>query len=179
MAERRGGVAAAAARAAGERVRDHLEALVASGDPAPPLRLGLYAARPGEVDLAPVAAWATARALPVLWPRQRGDGGLDFAPGAEADLVKGPHGVREPPPDAPAVVPDETTWLLVPGVAFDPGGGRLGRGGGAYDRALSGCPAAVRVGVGFEFQVVDAVPTGRHDQVMHVIVTEARVRRCG
>lgn len=67
------------------------------------------------------------------------------------------------------------TVALVPGVAFDACGVRLGRGGGHYDRALARLPRAVRIGIACERQVVASLPRDAWDVLMDFIVTEARV----
>ena len=69
--------------------------------------------------------------------------------------------------------------VLVPGVAFDARGGRLGHGKGFYDRMLArlGGRARCRIGVAFGFQIVEAVPCGPHDIRMEAVVVEARVYR--
>lgn len=84
------------------------------------------------------------------------------------------HGIREAPEVAEAVSPDGLGVLLVPGVAFDAHGGRLGRGGGFYDRYLSRAEAAgVRtIGVCFACQVVARVPMETHDVAVRMLVTQ-------
>ncbi len=91
--------------------------------------------------------------------------------------VRGPHGVPQPHP--PEWVPaDQVGVVLVPGLAFDPRGGRLGRGGGDYDRLLAEC-SCVRIGVSWDDRVMEKVPLESHDQTMDWIVTERRVWKCG
>ncbi len=85
------------------------------------------------------------------------------------------HGVREPA-SGEVIAPDELGVVLAPGAAFDAGGGRLGRGGGFYDRFFARVPASVRrVGVCFGAQVVDRVPRGGHDALVGCVVTESGV----
>ncbi len=67
--------------------------------------------------------------------------------------------------------------VVIPGVAFTPSGGRLGRGRGLYDRFLAGLPRAVRIGVCLEALVVPELPLEAHDVLMDVVVTDASVRR--
>jgi 5-formyltetrahydrofolate cyclo-ligase len=65
--------------------------------------------------------------------------------------------------------------VLVPGVAFDPAGGRLGYGGGFYDRLLPLlAPGTARVAGAYDMQLVDRVPAAPHDLAVEVIVTETR-----
>ena len=68
--------------------------------------------------------------------------------------------------------------ILVPGLAFDLRGGRLGRGRGYYDRFLAGA-TGLRVGVCFEDQIVADVPLEPHDLRMDFVVTPSSICRCG
>lgn len=96
---------------------------------------------------------------------------------SEADLVAGSFGIREPRASAP-LAGDRFDLILVPGVAFDRSGGRLGRGRGFYDRFLEGT-RGVRVGVCFEDQVVPEVPVEAHDVRMNVLATPKGITICG
>ena len=90
-----------------------------------------------------------------------------------ADVVAGQWGIREPRPECPAVAPGAIDWVLVPGVAFDASGARLGYGGGYYDRLLPlVARRAPRVAGTFALQVVDRVPFGPHDVRVDLVVTE-------
>jgi 5-formyltetrahydrofolate cyclo-ligase len=91
-----------------------------------------------------------------------------------ADVAKGVWGIPEPRPDAcRKASPDEVEWVLVPGVAFDLYGGRLGYGGGYYDRLLPLlAPDTPNAAVAYALQVVDRVPHGRHDLRIETLITE-------
>ena len=89
------------------------------------------------------------------------------------DLVTGPFGVREPTADCPLVTMNRLDLALVPGLAFDARGDRLGRGKGHYDRLLAGFPGRT-VGVTFDFQVVAQVPVEPNDIVLDAVVTPTR-----
>jgi 5-formyltetrahydrofolate cyclo-ligase len=79
--------------------------------------------------------------------------------------------VPEEQPDPAAV-----DVVIVPGVAFTPDGARLGQGGGWYDRFLAGVrPDCTSIGVGFDAQVVDMLPTEPHDVALDGVVTESGV----
>ena len=67
---------------------------------------------------------------------------------------------------------DSIDIIIVPGVAFDRQGNRLGRGRGFYDRLLKTTPNAIKIGVAFDFQVVDQVPTEPLDVPMNLIISE-------
>ena len=96
---------------------------------------------------------------------------LDLA----SDVVPGWQGIPEPRPDTPVVPASAIDWVLVPGVAFDPAGRRLGYGGGFYDRLLplfrEGVP---RIAGALELQIVDDVPAGPHDQRIDAVITPTR-----
>lgn len=80
---------------------------------------------------------------------------------------------QSPKSEADLNLPETIDLVLVPGLAFSKDRHRLGRGGGFFDRLLSGRAAnAFKLGLGFSFQVLDAVPTEGHDVVMHAVVTE-------
>ncbi len=93
------------------------------------------------------------------------------------ELRPGVWGIREPDPAACAPVPlGAVDFVLVPGVAFDARGGRIGYGGGYYDRLLRGLAEGVPlVAAAFEVQLVDEVPMEPHDRRIDRVVTERRV----
>jgi 5-formyltetrahydrofolate cyclo-ligase len=91
-------------------------------------------------------------------------------------LEQGVYGTSHPPPAAPELEPD---LLLVPLLAFDASGARLGYGGGYYDRTLAALRrrrGTVAVGIGFEAQLFPGLPVGAHDERLDFMVTEQRVR---
>lgn len=93
------------------------------------------------------------------------------------DVESGRHGVSQPT-GSRAVALHAIDVVLVPGVAFDELGGRIGRGAGFYDRFLATLPAsAVRCGIAFDEQVVTLLPSEPHDVSMHVLMTPTRVLR--
>jgi 5,10-methenyltetrahydrofolate synthetase len=99
----------------------------------------------------------------------------------DRDLVPGVFGIREPVPSAcePAAL-GTVDFVLVPGVAFDARGGRIGHGAGYYDRLLAGAgPGARLVAAAFEVQIVDAVPMEPHDRRLDLVVTERHAYRAG
>jgi 5-formyltetrahydrofolate cyclo-ligase len=114
------------------------------------------------------------RGARVLLPVVRPGGLLDWAAGS-ADLVAGPLGLREPA--GPYLGPDavrEAGLVLVPALAVDRAGHRLGRGGGYYDRALATLPRTVLVvAVVFDDEVLDEVPVEAHDRLVDGVLTPA------
>ncbi|HUS65812.1 MAG TPA: 5-formyltetrahydrofolate cyclo-ligase, partial [Kofleriaceae bacterium] len=93
----------------------------------------------------------------------------------EHELTAGAFGIREPSPQAPLVAAGEIDVYLVPGLAFDHAGTRLGWGRGYYDRTFAADPHAVRIGYCYQCQVAPSVPRGEDDLPVHHIVTEAGI----
>ncbi|CAN5182752.1 5-formyltetrahydrofolate cyclo-ligase [soil metagenome] len=99
------------------------------------------------------------------------------------DLEPGHLGIIQPRGDCVKVALEEIEMVIVPGLAFDTAGRRLGRGKGHYDRFLAGIPAHVpRIGICHDWQLRDAsvipVPTASHDQRMNWICTPMRLIDC-
>ncbi|MFC1818887.1 5-formyltetrahydrofolate cyclo-ligase [Thermodesulfobacteriota bacterium] len=93
------------------------------------------------------------------------------------DLVPGYYNIPEPDPKKSLrLEPGEIDAAVIPGSVFDIHGGRLGYGGGYYDRfLLNDAPQAKRIGLAFELQVVDNVPLEPHDQPLDILITEERI----
>ena len=89
------------------------------------------------------------------------------------DVIVGKFGVREPATTCVDVPLNQLDLVLVPGVAFDARGGRIGRGKGFYDRLLAGV-RGTKCGVAFDEQLVDAVPVGPNDIRLNCILTPTR-----
>ena len=133
-----------------------------------------YAPIDNEVDPG-AAVEATLAAGKVLYYPRFAPDGLEFLESNPARLAPGWGAIPEPVDGRPLPAGTEGVVFLVPGVAFDPRGVRLGRGGGCYDRALARHPRAFRVGLAYEMQVVPSLPEVAWDVPMDAVVTEARV----
>jgi 5-formyltetrahydrofolate cyclo-ligase len=110
----------------------------------------------------------------VALPRVDGEGMIFHRVSTFAELTRGAHGTLEPAADAATrVSPADAAAVLVPGVALDLAGARLGRGGGFYDRLLAHPHfTARRIAVCFACQLVERVPVEPHDIEVDEIVTE-------
>ena len=96
------------------------------------------------------------------------------------DLAPGYCSIPEPLHTLPLVDPASIEVVVVPGSVFDARGGRLGYGGGYYDRFLqAAAPQALRIGLAFDLQVVAAVPLESHDQQLDYLITETRTIHIG
>jgi 5-formyltetrahydrofolate cyclo-ligase len=131
----------------------------------------LYGAAPDEVDVDDVARAVRARGGRTFLPRVAGDDLEVVEVGDHSPLVPGFRGILEP--DGPAATVEVVDAVIVPGLAFDTAGNRLGQGKGYYDRLLPQVDG-IRVAVAYDEQVVDVVPTGDGDVPMDLLVTPTR-----
>jgi 5-formyltetrahydrofolate cyclo-ligase len=135
--------------------------------------------RPVGSEADPVAIEALARTTLCFlsWPRfeDRNAGGFRNL-GPRMVWENGPHGTIQPPADGWLASPH---YILVPLLAFDRRGTRLGQGAGWYDQVLPQHPGAVRIGVGWSVQEMDELPRDAWDVPMHYIVTDKEWIDCG
>lgn len=137
----------------------------------------LYAATPTEVQTKLLIARALSEGKKVCLPVM-GEEGNAYVLARVEDLVRNNKNFLEPPKES-SIKADlkKIDLVVVPGVAFDTQGNRLGRGLGYYDNFLKKVTAPC-VGLAFEFQIVDRVPTQEHDVPVKMIVTESRMIDC-
>ena len=93
------------------------------------------------------------------------------------NLISGKFGILEPI-DVIKIAYKNIDLVLVPGIAFDKEGHRIGYGFGYYDRFLRKVPKALKIGLAFDFQVADKIPREAHDASVDLIVTDERVIEC-
>lgn len=136
-----------------------------------------YAPLRFELDPGPLLERAWALGKTVALPRViEGSGELALHVYCAGDeLAESGFAVREPLPTAPCVAPEQVQLVLVPALAFDGSGFRLGYGKGFYDRLLPRLAHAERVGLAFELSLLPEIPAEPHDVPMHRVVTEKRV----
>ncbi len=171
--------------------RDHaaalpreVSALIFARPPSPVLALvppgatiGLYRADPGEAPANSYARFfyeaghrlALPRITSLAEPMQFHEHSDPFG---EADLASGPMGLMQPAPEAPLMVPQV---LFMPLVGFTEDGDRIGQGGGFYDRWLAAHPETIAIGMAWDMQKVDNLPTEPHDQRLTAVVTPTRL----
>ena len=138
--------------------------------------VALYAPKGTEVETDALDRYARSRGLRVVYPRiVDRDRRLAFHEVAVDELVASRFGLSEPVADAARVDTAEISAFVIPGLAFDRQGWRVGWGRGYYDATLAVAPRARRIGIAFECQLVDEVPRDVHDARLHHVVTEANV----
>jgi 5-formyltetrahydrofolate cyclo-ligase len=139
-----------------------------------------FAPLPSEVNVWPLLEQALAAGRTAALPRFDSTCRSYTACRVEnlaAEIVSGQFGIREPGAACPEISLERLDLILVPGVAFDLAGRRLGRGKGYYDRLLAKA-AGLKCGVAFDEQIVDAVPAAAHDVKMDFILTPTRCVNC-
>ena len=138
--------------------------------------VGLYSPILNELFTEEISREALLQGKRVAYPRVAGQC-LEFVEVKDhAALVPGAFGILEPA-DCRVVPVATLDLIVVPGVAFDLQGGRLGYGKGFYDRVLHRRGAGRLAGLCFEFQLVDQLPTETHDILMDLVITERRIVR--
>jgi 5-formyltetrahydrofolate cyclo-ligase len=143
--------------------------------------IALYSAMQNEVSTDDIRDDALRIGKSVFFPRLGAGGGLVFVEiQSAADLAPGRFGIPEPNGEnLLGHYGDIDLLIVVPGVAFDHNGNRLGRGQGFYDRLLqSSGPRVTAIGLAYEFQVVKSVPVDSWDEKVRFIVTEDRFIDC-
>ena len=172
---RREAMGEAPRRAASQAIATALEAFPAFR--AAKVVLGFMPMR-GEVDLRqlierhPEKEWGLPRIVRAPGPH------IDFHLFDSGHLVLHPYGMLEPRESLPRIEPESVDLVLVPGMAFSPGGHRLGYGGGYYDRFLPLAGRAVKVGIAYRAQLVDAIPHHAADQEVQYLATEDGIWPC-
>lgn len=143
--------------------------------------VALYRAIRGELPTAALEAALVARGIRVVLPRVDAPvpGGLLSFHVANAPLTSGPMGLAEPDASTPNVPLAEIDVFILPGLAFDARGARLGWGRGHFDATLTATPAALRLAWAFDFQVVAEVPETPSDVRVDIIISDAEVRLTG
>ena len=138
--------------------------------------IALYAPIAGshELDTRPIHDAVLARGARAVYPIvKKGDHPMEWSAVSDlATLRRSKLGIPTPDAAAPRLPVDEIDAFVIPGLAFDRLGERLGWGGGHYDRTLSRVPRAVRIGYAYDFQLVPLVPALASDQRVDVVVTE-------
>lgn len=141
----------------------------------------LYASFGSEVDMWGVAEKLLADGRSIAFPRCGRYGEMIFHTVCDLGALRestGKYGICEPDVKLPCPVMTERTVCIVPGLAFTESGGRLGYGGGYYDRFLSANPQVYTVGAAYEAVITDSLPMFEHDIRINLIVTEERTVLC-
>ncbi len=133
----------------------------------------------GEVDPRAIVRGLREREVEIILPRVLPEEGMlslhRFAPGDP--LTESGWGILEPPEHCPRVT--EVDAIMVPALAVDLLGHRIGYGKGFYDRLLPTLGAALRITVAYDFQLIAEVPALAHDERVDLVVTDAQVVRTG
>ncbi len=130
-----------------------------------------YAAIEPEVSLWPLLERLLSKNRPVYLPATQGEGMRFYRYTGPENLRTGAMNIQEPPAEEDSAFTGEEGIVLVPGVAFDRKGNRMGYGRGYYDRYLSAHPGLIPIGIAFPEQVTANVPHDAHDVPMQAVIT--------
>lgn len=123
-----------------------------------------------EVDTWPIMRAALAEGKAVAVPRVEGRTMTFYRIRGVEDLIPGSFGISEPNQACKPLIPGPGDVMLLPGAAFDREGHRIGYGGGYYDRYLEQHPVPVKLGICFDFQLVDTIPAENFDQAADAVI---------
>jgi len=163
---------------------DAIRALLFNRPPAPLLEMidagasiGLYHATPDEARTSSYAAFFHEAGHTIALPYFDSEGTpMGFRehvdPYEESDLETGAYGIQQPKADSAAIIPD---IAFVPLVGFTEEGERLGQGGGHYDRFLAKHPDTLAIGLAWDVQLCDKLPTEPHDMRLDAVITPTRL----
>jgi 5-formyltetrahydrofolate cyclo-ligase len=137
-------------------------------------RIALYAGIDREIGTQLIFERARAAKKTLFFPHITGPGEMVFLETDDCEnMVPNRYGIPEPVLGSREIAVEDLDLVVVPGVAFDREGFRLGFGGGYYDRVLPRLrPEAISLGLAYTFQVVDKLPTRAHDRKVKRLVTE-------
>ena len=154
------------------------KAFIASAEFRNARMVALYAPIQNEVDTIDVFVEALASAKTVLFPVVRGEI-LEFRSVLTPDMLqKGALGIPEPDASCAVHDPSEADVFVIPGIAFDMKGKRIGYGKGFYDRSVHHLEGQGKlVGFCYDFQLMDAIVEEPHDVLMDLLITDKRVIR--
>jgi 5-formyltetrahydrofolate cyclo-ligase len=167
MRSRRAALSGGARQAANDQLT---ERVIASTEWSAATTVMVFVGVKTEPDTAALRSIGAVEGRTILLPRVVGQDIVALADAGRFEVSA--FGIPEPVGGEP-VDPHTIDLIIVPGLAFDPTGHRLGYGAGFYDRFLPKTGACA-IGIGFDCQVVDAVPHDEHDVALHGVITDLR-----
>lgn len=145
-----------------------------------PRKVLCYASMADEVQIRPLMEKWLSLGVTVALPHITGKGQMEAVSFTDFDsLVEGEYGILTPDLEKGEIIPpDELDLIIVPGIAYDTRGERLGMGGGFYDAYLARATKAKRIALAFSCQLVAKIPMEAHDVLVHKIITEQGIYNC-
>lgn len=142
-----------------------------------------YYPMPTEVDIIPLLEQLLERGCDLYLPKTEGKSFLFRQVQSLDDLSPGPFGILEPEADAAELELEDVEFALIPAVAFDHEGNRLGRGNGGYDKWINQLRGATDIaelwGVCFDNQLVNGIPMEAHDEKVDAVITPREMKKFG
>jgi 5-formyltetrahydrofolate cyclo-ligase len=141
-------------------------------------RVGFYYPVRNEADTRGIFSLCLGSGKEAYFPRVSGHGLIFHRILSLNEFKPGKFGIPEPDSSSPGIAPEDLDLVLVPGIAFDDSGARLGYGKGYYDRLLVDVPLNLRVALAYSLQVSDSLPSGETDLRAGLVVTESGIIFC-
>lgn len=141
-------------------------------------RLGFYYPVRNEADTIEVFSRSRGAGKEAYFPRVDGTGLTFHRISDLKELKPGKFGIPEPDSTSPGIAPEDLDLILIPGIAFDDSGVRIGYGKGYYDRLLAHIPRERRVALAYSLQIADSLPAGETDVPLGLAVTESEIIYC-
>jgi 5-formyltetrahydrofolate cyclo-ligase len=128
-----------------------------------------------EVDVRPIEAAAREKGKLVAYPSLQDEARMTLRLAESSSLEERGHGFAEPAEGASEAEASDELLVIVPALAIDPTGHRIGYGKGFYDNLLARiCPPAFALGIAYDFEVVPEVPRAPHDRAVDLVITDLR-----
>lgn len=128
-----------------------------------------YIACRNELETADIISWCLSHGKHVAVPKVYGEIMYFYEITSLSDCIPGAFGILEPSGNPEDRI-TASGFMLVPGLAFDKRGNRLGYGGGFYDRYLASHDGIITAALGYDFQIVENVPAEQHDKKMDYLI---------
>ena len=142
-------------------------------------QIALYLPTDGEIDTAAIVALCRQQDKQIFLPVIASDKTLSFALwNPNTQLIENRYGIAEPPQNAHRCPAEKLDIIFMPLVGWDRQGGRLGMGGGFYDRSLDGVSGPTLVGLAHSLQEVDFIPRESWDIGLDFIATDSALHKC-
>lgn len=142
------------------------------------LKIALYHPVSAEVNTKYIFKRSVKEGKETFFPKVRGEELHFYRIKKLSELNPGFNGIPEPDVSGEMLDAKDLDLIIIPGLAFDCSGNRLGYGGGFFDRYLKEIPVSRTVALAYDFQVTDSLPVAEHDVKIGMIVTESRVIDC-
>ncbi len=140
-------------------------------------KIGVYASIKNEINTDLIVEYLLSEKTKIFFPKIDQNQIHFYQVQSKKELIMNGLGIGEPVDTDPLLLADSLDYCFIPGLAFDQQGHRLGRGLGYYDRYLENT-LCVKLGLAYDFQIVESIPVDYHDVHMDWVISEQRILDC-